>query len=170
MWKRGCEMEPRKPQPKCLQNFARIQPGRRLAPIKLYIILCIRSRCGAAEFSFSPVSPVWVPFTGFPSTPAPNTTLLHCYDIYNASILKQMLIGVSSEMHLFPAKVGAKSHRAPHSPPECQIHSKCQWLRHEIEYLAFRWGTGGFGLTEKLIGPVWGDFGTGTIHKTMFVQ
>jgi len=30
------------------------------------------------------------------------------YNIYNAYILKQRSIGATSEMHLFPAKVGAK--------------------------------------------------------------
>jgi len=54
------------------------------------------------------------------------------------------------------------THRAPHSPPECWIFSKCQWFGYNIKYIAFRWGIGGFGLGEQLIGTVWGDFCMGT--------
>ena len=68
------------------------------------------------------------------------------YDIYNACILKQRSNGASSEMHLFPAKVGANY--APRSPQECRISSKCHWFRYNSKYLAFRWGTRGFELGE----------------------
>jgi hypothetical protein len=39
------------------------------------------------------------------------------YDIYYAYILKQRSIEASSEMHLFPAKVGAKYAAGPTHPP-----------------------------------------------------
>jgi hypothetical protein len=39
------------------------------------------------------------------------------YDIQNACILKQRLIGASSELHLFSTKVGAKYAPGPTQPP-----------------------------------------------------
>jgi hypothetical protein len=59
-----------------------------------------------------------LPLAGVPSTPAPNLTLQHCYNIYNAYILKQRSIGATSEMHLFPAEVGAKYAAGPTEPPQ----------------------------------------------------
>jgi len=61
---------------------------------------------------------VWVPpIVGIPSTPDPNSTFQHCYNIYDAYILKQRSIRTTLEMHLFPAKLGAKYVPGPTEPP-----------------------------------------------------
>jgi hypothetical protein len=80
----------------------------------------IRSRCGATDFlSFAPVSLVRVPPTHWHSQyPCPKFDIAALfYDIYNAYILKQRLIGVSSVFNVFPAKVGAKFAKGPTEPP-----------------------------------------------------
>ena len=58
----------------------------------------------------SPVSLVWVPPTRRHSQyPCPKYDIaVLLYNIFNACMLKQRLIGANSEMHLFPAKVGVK--------------------------------------------------------------
>jgi hypothetical protein len=63
---------------------------------------------------------------GPPSAPAPIDIAALLYNIYNACILKQRSIRATLEMHIFPAKVGAKYALGPRSPPECQISRKCQ--------------------------------------------
>jgi hypothetical protein len=55
--------------------------------------------------------------------------------------------------------------RAPQNPPECQISSKSKWLRHNIEYLAFRWGIGGFELGGELSETGWVDCSGGRPKK-----
>jgi len=73
--------------------------------------------------SFPPVSLVLVPATHWHSQyPCPRSDIAALlYDIYNADILKQRLIGASSEMHLFPAKVGAYYAPGPTQPPRIPI-------------------------------------------------
>jgi hypothetical protein len=46
-----------------------------------------------------------------------------------AYILKQMLTGASSELRLFPAKVGAKYAPDPTQPPRMSIY---QWFRYKL--------------------------------------
>ena len=89
-----------------------------------------------------------------PAFPVPLPQIWHCsiVIIYNAYILKQRSIGATSEMHLFPAKVGAKYAVGPTEPLRSKISSKCQWFQYNIKYLAFRWGTGGFELGGELSG------------------
>jgi len=85
------------------------------------------------------------------------------YNIYNAYILKQRSIGATSDVHLFPARVGCKNtHQAPQNPTECWISSKCQWFRYNIKYHAFRWGVGGFELGGELNETGWGGVFMGT--------
>jgi hypothetical protein len=79
----------------------------------------IRSSYGATEFVFFPCVPC-VSASHSPAFPVPCpkfdlAALL--YNIYNAYILKQRSIGATSEMHLFPAKVGAKYAPGPTQPP-----------------------------------------------------
>ena len=70
-------------------------------------------------FLFIPCVYVWVPSTRQRSQyPCPKfdiTALV--YNIYNAYILKKRPIGATSDMHLFPAKVGAKYAAGPTEPP-----------------------------------------------------
>ena len=79
-----------------------------------------RSRYGATDFCLFPLCPLCecLPLAGFPSTPVPNSTLQHCYTtfIMPIPILKQGSIGATSEMHLFPAKVGAEYAPGPTQP------------------------------------------------------
>ena len=108
-------------------------------------MLPVHGAKGFANFSASlamlpptcpPVSLVWLPPTHrhsqYPCPEFDTAALLH--NIWKACILKQRLIGASSEMHLFPAKVGEKGHRALYSTPECLFSSKCQWSSYNIEY------------------------------------
>ena len=41
----------------------------------------------------------------------------------------------SSELTFSPPKRVQNTHRAPHSPPECRVSSKCQWFRYNIKIL-----------------------------------
>jgi len=82
-----------------------------------------RSRYGETAVSaFFPCVPC-VSTSHSPASPvplAPNSTLQHFYTTFimlNSYILKQRSIGASSEMHLFPAKVGAKYALGPTQPP-----------------------------------------------------
>jgi hypothetical protein len=60
------------------------------------------------------------------------------YDIYKAYILKQRLIGATSEMYLFPAKVGAKYAPGPTQPPRMSNFQQMSMFKYNIKYLAFR--------------------------------
>jgi hypothetical protein len=107
-----------------------------------------------------------LPLASFPSTPVPNSTLQHCYTTY--IMLISWSRGRSGQLQKWAfslSKWVQNTHRAPHSPPECWISSKCQWFSYSIKYLAFRWGIGEFELGGKLIGPVWGRGCTGTTHN-----
>jgi len=114
-----------------------------------------------------PLSLVWVPSTRRHSQyPCPKSDIaaLLC-NIYNAYILKQRSIGATSEMLHFLVKVGAKYAAGPTEPPECQVSSKCQWLRCNIKYLAFRWGIGGFKLNGELKDWLGGFFTGSTVWQ-----
>ena len=92
-----------------------------------------------------------LPLASFPSTPVPNSTLQHCYTTY--IMLISWSRGRSGQLQKWAfslSKWVQHTHRAPHSPPECWISSKCQWFRYNIKYLAFRWGIGGFELDGEL--------------------
>jgi len=57
-------------------------------------------------------------------------------------------------------------HRAPHSPPECKILSKCQWSRYNIKYLAFRWGKGALNWVDSLLAQ-FGSTSHGDDHQVL---
>ena len=69
-----------------------------------------------------------LPLAGISSTPAPNSTSSIVIYIYNAYILKQRSIGATSEMHLSPAKAGAKYVPGPTEPPRLPIFQQMSML------------------------------------------
>ena len=98
---------------------------------------------------FNPVSLVWVPpirrHSQYPCPRFDIAALLN--ENYTVYILKQRSIGASSEMYLFPAKVGAKYAPGPTQPPKMPNLQQINGLNiTSSSYLAFRWGIGGFGL------------------------
>jgi hypothetical protein len=89
---------------------------------------------------------VCLPLASFPSTPAPNSTMQHCYTTFIMLISwSRGRLGQLQKCTFSLPKWVQNTHRAPHSPPECRISSKRQWFRYNIKHLAFRWGIGGFG-------------------------
>ena len=92
-------MEPKKLQPKLLachatQIWTKIQPGYRLAPFTFFINLYLTPQHWEQKpglnskqvwsgrfFGLIPLCPLCecLPLAGIPSTPAPNSTLQHCY-------------------------------------------------------------------------------------------
>jgi len=162
-------MESIKLQPKLLachatQIWTKNPPGHRLVPFqnfKLYFTLKLgEQKLGWNSqqvrsdkfFSLSPVSLVWMPPTRrHSSTPAPDSTLQHCYITFIMLISWDR--GRSGQLHKCTFSLPnwvQNTQWAPQNPTECQISSKCQWFRYSIKYLAFGWGIEGFELGGEL--------------------
>jgi len=112
-----------------------------------------RSRYGAIYFSIFPPFPLCecLPLASIPSTPAPNSTLHHCYITFIMLLSwSRGRLGQVQKCTFSLPKCVQNTQQVPQNPPECQISIKCQWFRSNIKYLAFRWGIVGFKLGIEL--------------------
>jgi hypothetical protein len=104
-----------------------------------------------------------LPLAGFPSIPAPNSTLQHCYTTF--IMLISWSRGWSGQLQkcTFPCQSGCKLRTGPHTAPQnAEIPENVNGLDITSSILHSGEVKGELNWVNSLLALFWGDFGVGT--------